>query len=201
MTYPYTATDLLEGEPCHYFFAPFAGSGLLAGYAADRAAALARFARLAAAAPEEKGEAGSPPFAGIFSRRVDTDADLAAAAAWVRRGGDSSAAELVAWVDGLLHKIEVVKRLRRSYGPGLAVTEPTPASLDAYCRLSFLAARRLTGADDLKRLNALLKLGDLVISSAAIPSPAAARDMAEAIRAERAAVAELAARHRVEVPR
>jgi hypothetical protein len=130
---------------------------------------------------------------------VETDSELAAAAAWVGGGGDPGHSDLVALVNELVRKFEISKRLRSRYGAGLRVEMHDGAPVDAYCHLAFLVARRPAGCNRLWRLNTLLKLNDLVISTGLRGlSPDAAGAAARAIRVELAEVSELAREKGVE---
>jgi hypothetical protein len=196
--YPYTQNDLLAGEPYHYHYTAYQGPAFLEAYHRDRLAALARFECRAGNAP---GAAGAPPFAGLYERPLETAAELAAAASWVARGGDVCRRDLVALVDALMRKFEISKRLRSRYGVGLRVEMRDSAPIDAYCHLAFLVARCPEGWDRLWRLNALLKLNDLVISAdtGSLP-PDAAWSAARAIRMELDAVRALAREKGVAIP-
>jgi hypothetical protein len=200
--YRYTERDLLQGAAYHYHYTPYEGAALLPAYRRDRSRALDRLAArkgldetVIATAGTAAGQAAAPPCAGIFGRPVDTNSELAKTAAWVARGGDPLDANLVAFVDALIRKFEITKRLRSRYGVGLAVEERNSAGPDAYCYLAYLVARRPSGADLLWCLNALLKLNDLLLSTdtAALP-PTAEAAWAEALRRELDMVAGLAAR-------
>lgn len=197
LEYRYTQSDLLRGERYHYHYTPYEGAALLPAYRGDRLRAVARFAgqgneAVPAADASAPGGAGLP-FAGVFDRPVDTLRELAAASAWVAGGGDPGNAELVAFADALLRKFEVSKRLRRRYAVGLKLERRDGAAVDAYCYLAYLVARRTSAADFLWRLNALLKLGDLVISTdGGEISTGAAAAMAEALRLELEMVSRLA---------
>jgi hypothetical protein len=197
LVYRYTQKDLLHGEAYHYHYTPYEGAALLPAYRDDRTRALARLsgpggAAAPAASEPAPGGAGRP-FAGVFERPVDTLRELAAAAAWVAGGGDPENAGLVAFADALLRKFEVSKRLRSHYAVGLKLERRDAAPVDAYCHLAYLLSRRSSAADLLWRLNGLLKLGDLVISTdGAQLSPAAAAAMAEALRQELEMVSRLA---------
>jgi len=197
--YRYTERDLLDGAPYHYHYTPYEGVALLPAYRRDRAAALDRLSAhpaLDETAISEAGEAGDtivPPCAGFLGRSVDTLRELAAAAAWVAGGGDPLQPDLVAFIDALVRKFEVAKRLRSRYGVGLAVERRDSAAVAAYCYLAYLVAQRPSEADRLWRLNTLLKLNDLLVSTGTegLP-PAAAAALTTALRQELDMVAALA---------
>ena len=206
--YPYTRDDLLAGSPFHYHYTPFEGPALLGAYSRDRARALLRLGTLADAVPAQGASLGTvesrdgvPPFAGVLGRAVETAAELAHAAAWVAAGGDPGHRDLVTLTNELVRKFEISKRLRSRYGEGLRVDVRDSAPVEAYCHLSYLVARQLGEGRRLWRLNALLKLNDLVISTETDTlSSGAARSALEAIRLERTEVLALAQDKGVEVP-
>ncbi|OEJ69561.1 hypothetical protein [Magnetovibrio blakemorei] len=181
-TYRYTEKDLLAGEAYHYHYAQYEGEALLQGYAEDRARVLATLEHKLAQGGYEKGgdvnvvqalaawpvplrDAGNAPFRGIFDRPVNTANELSAAVAWVACGGDYQNDTLVRLVDVLVKKFEVSKRLRSRYAPGVRLDVRDSAPLGAYCCLAFLIALCPESSAQLWRLNALLKINDLVVSA------------------------------------
>lgn len=176
LKYHYTENDLLAGEPYHYHYTLYEGVSLLQAYLENRKKTLARLDKqmksrsgndIEAAALDTRsaGEDEPPPFSGVLVRPVNTVKELLAASRWVARGGDIRHPELLMFVDSLTKKFEVAKRLRSNYAVGLRVDVKDSAPVDAYCYLAFLIACRDSPEDLLWRLNALLKLNDLIIST------------------------------------
>ena len=195
--YRYTQEDVLRGEPYHYHYTPYEGTALLPAYRSERLHALARLSARADSAELAGGATAPgvrrPPCAGVMDRPVDTVNELASFSAWVAAGGDAGDPELVDFVDSLVRKFEVSKRLRKQYLAGIRMERSDGAAADAYCYLAYLVARRSGGADLLWRLNTLLKLSDLVTSTDVEQfSPTAAAAMVEALHIELDMVSRLA---------
>lgn len=177
-SYRYTQTNLLDGEPYHYFYAPFEGVDLLRGYRESRELALDKLneqllaagenklASIISSWPEGKGTAEMEmPFGNVFDRHVDTAKELASATIWVAQGGDIKSPNLVDFVNSLIKKFEVSKRLRSRYVPGLKLEVKDSATVEAYCHLAFLTSLFPFASEKLWRMNALLKLNDVLIST------------------------------------
>jgi len=217
MMYAYTRTDLLQGEPQHYMYAAFEGPDFLEAYVRDRQAVIERL-RLGLMTLEGDELAaqllawrlGRRPVAGAGAPRrlpqpgqwpVRTVEALRPAVRAVLAGADPAAGAIGAWTDALLRKFEIAKRLRSGYGRGLRALAMDTAEPEAYALLAFLIAAGDRGAVGLRRLNALLKLDDLLASADLKAAPPRAR-MAALLAMERelALVRALAADKGVPLP-
>jgi len=154
--YAYSAADRLS-EPHKYMYTPYEGPAFLRAYFADRAAFLgapagtAEEALASARAALDAGPAGDRVEAGDTAVRLE--AAVRAMLAGAGPGGD---------VELMLRRYEVTKKLHRAYvgrkGDGHYLDMAPYALLALACGI---AAHR--GAT-LKFLNALLKLGDCLVS-------------------------------------
>ena len=200
--YRYTATDP-RGEHGRYFYAPFEGAAFLGWYRADRAAAIDTLAARSLAAgagagdaprngravpagadpaPGSAGDLASVPLPG--SATADTARVLAATTA-----ADADPAIVGAWLDVLVRKVEVSRRLRAAYGPDLRPASDAEASPDAYAALARLLAAQAAGTGegvDVGLCSSLLKVTDLLAWLArAEPAGFSARGAALAAEAMR----------------
>jgi hypothetical protein len=73
-------------------------------------------------------------------------------------------APLKAWHDRLVQRFEVTKKLYTSYQPGFRKGTGSSVELDLYALLALFLALYSRRPDNLKSLNTLLKLGDLLCS-------------------------------------
>lgn len=154
--YVYSASDRLA-EPHKYMYTPYEGREFLGAYFADRAAFLGKPAASAgealawARAALDAGPAGGWGPAGTTAARLE--AAVRAMLAGAGPGGD---------VELMLRRYEVTKKLHRTYdgkrGDGHFLEMAPYALLAVGCGI---AVQR--GAT-LKYLNALLKLGDCLVS-------------------------------------
>lgn len=179
--YFYTDKDLLNGDPYHYHYTQYEGMSFLNGYCNDRLHALEtlnqrlklRKANLQTSAiavwPERKGTkdiiAEAMPLSGVFDRAIDTTQELAAVTKWVARGGNIENEELMGFVDALIKKFEVSKRLRSRYAVGLRTEVHDSAAISAYCFFAFLIAIWPSDLKSIWRMNTLLKVNDLLLST------------------------------------
>lgn len=163
MSYDYTARDLMEGPPFHYMFSPFEGLSFLGDYVSTRKADLLRLGAGSDAPPA--GTAGDVPALGASG--FETEPLLGVLVGAAREGRIHRD-----WIDMFLRKFEAAKRLRRSYDSHLKITDRDPVGRLAYARLAYLAASALSEPRDFRRLNALLKLNDLVLSAPDLPQEA-----------------------------
>jgi len=187
MPYAYTARDLLTEPPYHYMFSPFEGARLLSDYVAARESARNRYA---SAVPGTARAEATKPLPAIGAGPVATESLLSQLVDAVRVG---RSADVRDWVDVFARKFEVGKRLRRSYGADLQPMDRSPLGRNAYAQLAFLVASVMRDSGNLRLLNALLKLNDLVLSAPDLDDEAAAL-ITPAIDRELALVRELAAR-------
>jgi len=193
MPYSYADRDLLSDPPFHYMFSSFEGPQFFRDYIFSRQNARKRLG--ASVTPVQQGDITVPlPDAG--AAEVRTDDILSQLVEAVRAG---STTHVRAWVDLFVLKFEASKRLRRSYGRGFKPLDRTVLGRNAYAQLAFLVASVMRGPTDLRLLNTLLKLNDLVLSGAQFDE-ATATLMGPAIDREMACVRELATRLRVTAP-
>lgn len=187
MPYAYTARDLLTEPPYHYMFSPFEGPRLLSEYVAARQDACKRYE---AAVPRTVPAGPAEPLPAVVGAPIATESLLSQLVGAVRAGEDAGVRD---WVDVFVRKFEVGKRLRRSYGADLHPLDRAPLGRNAYAQLAFLVASVIRDGRDLRLLNALLKLNDLVLSAPELDDEAAAL-IGPAIDRELALVREIAAR-------
>jgi hypothetical protein len=187
MPYSFTERDLLANPPYHYMFSRFDGPKFLSEYAASRDGALKRF------------DSVSPPAIGadvrsvlptIGAGEIDTEHLLSLLVATVLAEQSLGVRD---WVDVFARKFEASKRLRRSYGADLQPLDRTPLGRNCYAQLAFLVGCVIRDAGDLRLLNTLLKLNDLVLSTGELDDEAAAL-IGPAIRRELAFVRQIATR-------
>lgn len=187
MAYGYTERDLLTEPPYHYMFSRFEGARLLSEYAAARESASRRYGAVALrTAPAELAK----PLPPIGAGEIETEALLSQLVDAVRTDRHDGVRD---WVDVFARKFEVSKRLRRRYGVDLRPSDLTPLDRYAYAQLAFLVASVIDDAGDLRLLNCLLKLNDIVLSASELGDESAAL-IGLAINRELALVREIAAR-------
>lgn len=159
MSYRYTERNLLGEAPYHYMFTPFEGEALLADYVQARRAAIDGWG---AGAPSLMQASGDFPEPGTGP--VETEALLLQLAGHALNG-DCTASRFRRWAGIFARKFETFKRLRRSYSAELTALDRTPVDAAAYAHLGYIAAQAAEGAQDLRLLNALLKINDHVLSA------------------------------------
>jgi hypothetical protein len=193
MTYSYAARDRLA-EPHAYMYTAFEGTALLRDYFDDRARALGAWrGRPQGEHPDavliervagsgKAGHARPSPCRFDPSSRIDTLAlllDLADAAVW---GPDAARAR---WVERLMQRFEVTKKLYRAYEPGFRKGAGGFDSGRLYWLFALVLVLRHRENGDPRFLNCLLKVGDLLCSLreasvlAEIPPAGAALVLAE----------------------
>jgi hypothetical protein len=159
MNYRYTERDLLAEAPYHYMFTPFEGEALLTGYVQSRLAAINGWD---AGAPALLQAAGDLPEPGTGP--IETETLLRQLTGYALGRGDCAAPAFRHWAGMFVRKFETFKRLRRSYTVGLTALDRTLVDGAAYAHLGFVAAQ-MADAEDLRVLNALLKINDHVLSA------------------------------------
>ncbi|MCK0168417.1 hypothetical protein MWU52_12705 [Jannaschia sp. S6380] len=173
--YPYTDRDLLEDRE-HYHYSALGGPEFLEAWRTAR----------------ERVRAGLPD--GACARR-GRDAGLPAAEdAGIETDDLLSTLEArpdPAWIDRLVQRFEVTKRIHPRYDPGLRKGAGDYRDLTRYARLAVLLADGVGGGRNLPWLNALFKLNDLLISQPAARRYEVGADLARTIAAEIAAVDEM----------
>jgi hypothetical protein len=172
MSYPYTTQDRLA-EPHAYMYTAFQGPTLLRDYFADRERALRTWharrqdahpdAALVerAARPRHPRPPVAPPCRFDPAARTDTLAlllDLAGAAV---DGLDEVRAH---WLERLVQRFEVTKKLYRAYEPGFRKGADGFDSGRLYWLFALVLLLRYRETGDLRCLNCLLKAGDLLAS-------------------------------------
>ena len=178
--YPYASGDLLE-DRYTYFYSHYAGRPFLDAWRAERDAVLA-------ALPEPAPPPPGSPHPDI-GRAVPVDTDRLLDHVFHALTGGDADDEVADWLDRLVKKFEVTKRIHRAYGPGFRAIDPDDHRLmGRYVRLAEVFDAAWTGRGELTYLNALLKCMDTL---------AALHDRLDA--AERARLARLLARERAHV--
>jgi len=186
--YDYTRRDLLEVRE-DYFYSALQGPGFIVAYRADRR-------RVLDTLPESPVlEPGSGPAQTAADYPADTDA---------RVQTDALLDALVAdpdpvWRDRLVQRFEVTKRLYDSYDMRMRAPAGSHTRLDRYAKLARILARDLARdvvrdlaqTPDLRLLNTLLKLNDLVCSQPPALYATVADDLRYALGVELRAVAQL----------
>lgn len=187
-TYPWSRTTALH-EPSTYFYTDVVGPQLLRDWRASRDVL-----------KQEPAEPSS-------GQRVDVIAsagswsvhDVVERAYWAAQNDDEPH-----WLDLVCRRFEVSKQLHQRYGEApphrpppdaTVVTDPGP-----YLRFGEALVVRLGQHDDLRDLNALLKLGDTFAALHPDADTRARARMAAVLQGEHAAVARLAARNGVALP-
>lgn len=186
MPYAYTQRDLLEDPPLHYMYSQFEGARFLGDYIVSRTRARRK---LAAVKERSYSPSGEVPIL-ENTPEIMTEEVLSRLVSAVKCGAPA-AAQIRNWIDLFSRKFEASKRLRRVYGPQFRPMDRTPVKRTAYARLAFLVASAISGQSDLRLINTLLKLNDLVLSGPQDDDVAPL--MAIAIEREVACIREIAA--------
>lgn len=191
MSYPYTALNRLD-EPHHYMYTPFGGADFLRAYRQDRAAVLRRIALAAAGdaafeAPvlaclkrlgwdgAQLGQAtsqpvppptGSDPAADLarFSVAGPVDTSRLLEALLAAQLSVAGSEQVKAWLDRLVQRFEVTKKLYAAYPPGFRKGEGAHTSVRLYWLLALSLTLAYARTRSLKYLNTLLKVNDLLAS-------------------------------------
>jgi hypothetical protein len=196
MRYSYTQRDLLEGEPYHYMYSPFEGPEFLQAYTKSRELTLKSVgAHAEAGRADRKISLPMPDPNGSGIQTSDILSDMVD----YLRSGETAALALKAWVELFVRKFEVSKRLRRAYGRHFSVVDATSVARMDYARLAFAVAKTIEGPHQLRLLNTLLKLIDLVLSGGPLDAETAAL-MAPSIELELKLVRGLSAHLRIKLP-
>lgn len=189
MSYSYTDRDLLEDPPYHYMYARFEGMQFVNDYRTSR-----RIARSRLGAPMVPGASpgeASLPVADVSAAETLTEKVLEQLVKVMQSNAAVPTQQILVWIDLFARKFEASKRLRRSYGPGFQPLDRTLVRRTAYAELAFLIACTIVQSGNLRLLNTLLKLNDLVLSGPEL-DPATAALMAYAIDRELECVSVLA---------
>lgn len=220
-SYPYTAQDLLAA-PEHYHYAPFQGAAFLDSFRRSRAALCERL-RATVGAPTDKSPdegfdaavaralRGEPSGGGPEPFRERSLAVLPA----VPRERAFETRELLldlwqahladpdrvtrrdAWVETLLRRFEVTKRLHVGYTAALRPARPDCGAGENYALLAALLLFRHGRTRGLRELNTALKLIDLLASGDDGRRASMPRALLAAVEAELVAVERLATEHGV----
>lgn len=175
MHYPYTAKDM-RSNPTMYMYAPFEGAAFLQAYVQSRQHALLHF--------RNSIQEGENPLADALVKRqlsklllyaqksgfplprensIETKIVLQQCLIHALSGNVDHLPKVDEWVEILLRKIEVSKRLYSAYGADLRPVDRQDGGPEAYALFAALLALRLDGGARLKRLSTLLKLNDFLI--------------------------------------
>lgn len=189
--YPYAYDDPRSNRQL-YMYSAYGGEDFLAAWRESRRAFLEDFEARAevAVSDDEPPEAPLPPpvLDAPGSGPVDTLAVLAACRAGLYAG--DTAPPLPDWLQLLARKVEVAKRVYRAYGADLrpAGEPPEELSADEYAELAHLLALGAQAVGDIRWLNALLKLNDLLCKLSGELTPEGCAAAGRALRGEVAAV-------------
>lgn len=170
MPYNYTDRDLMIDPPYHYMYAKFEGRQFLTDYMASRKAMRRK---LGPSDMTVSGDISIPGF-DVCAPETKTEDILERLVKVAQSDSAASSQEVLAWIDLFARKFEASKRLRRSYGPGFLPLDRAPVRRKAYAELAFLIASVIGQAKNLRLLNALLKLNDLVLSGPELDQETAA---------------------------
>lgn len=193
MKYSYTQINRLD-EPISYMYTPFNGEEFLESYRIDRKCTIRRIEEAVKAGGERVYEDATLDFlqsegwdselfcdpsmpatavvgGGVFAYElsqfsivdsINTEKLLAALlAAQFARTHDGLVKE---WLDRLVQRFEVTKKVYKSYQPGLRKGEGSNTSVRLYWLLSLSLCLFFVRTKNLKYLNTLLKVNDLLSS-------------------------------------
>lgn len=189
--YPYAYEDPRSNRKL-YMYSAYGGEDFLAAWRESRRAFLEDFEARAEAGLADVEPADDPPgpvsLDAPGSGPVDTLAVLTACRDGLYAG--DTAPPLPDWLQVLARKVEVAKRVYRAYGDDLrpAGDPPQELSADQYAELAHLLALGAQALGDVRWLNALLKLNDLLCKLSGELSPAGCAAAGRALRGEVAAV-------------
>jgi len=176
MDYPYTSENRLEA-PHAYMYAPFKGRTFFDAYFADRQKALAQYSdeggcanmlrsemRDIALLGAELPQLPSAEMLGEFSPQLEVSTlDLLSAILALQANGDCGEG-IKLWLDRLVQRFEVTKKLYASYPPGFRKGDGPADSLVLYWMLAMALYLHFEDTGGLKYLNTGLKLTDLLCS-------------------------------------
>ncbi|MBK7901047.1 MAG: hypothetical protein IPJ99_17330 [Betaproteobacteria bacterium] len=171
MSYPYSAENRLD-VPHAYMYAPFGGRTFLHAYVADREKRLAArlpfghlrpsdsFAPRLIEAARRRASLASPH---AFSPggRTELQPLLAALLASLARGDLATAQP---WLNRILQRFEVSKKLYTAYAPSFRKGEGEMRDPACYAELALCLALAYSMSGHLQYLSTLLKLVDLLLS-------------------------------------
>jgi hypothetical protein len=192
MIYPYTASSRLD-EPHNYMYAPFGGADFLRAYRQNRSAVLRRIAvgTVAGDAAYEVpvlaclkrlgwdgaqlGQAtaqllplptGSDPAANLarFSVAEPVDTSRLLEALLAAQLGAAGSEQVKVWLDRLVQRFEVTKKLHATYLPGFRKGDGVHTLVRLYWLLSLSLTLAYAVTRSLKYINTLLKVNDLLAS-------------------------------------
>lgn len=199
--YRYVGAHLLE-RPFHYMYTPFEGGPFLEAWRAERGRFRDALRELGArplsvTVPDRPlGVLSQPPGSAPIETR-DVLVDLASAE--VHRPAEQPALRR-AWVAALTKKFEVTKRLHGHYGERLRPSGDDWAEPEPYALFAAVVGLRYVNSQDLRRLNTLLKLVDLLASLERMStSPLAISCAHAAVELEMDAVDALMRKHAVAI--
>jgi hypothetical protein len=159
MLYAYTSRDLLADEPFHYNYSPFEGAEFIDSYISSRLDACARLSMFSPEPSLVQANSAKFPEPGDAFRTEELLRDLVSVL-WKSQLPSGITGE---WARYFARKFEITKRLRAAYSSSGKMADPAYVSRGAYARLSFVLSSAVE-AHDLRMLNALLKVNDLVLS-------------------------------------
>jgi hypothetical protein len=177
VSYPYTESDLFNGEPYHYMYTPFEGYQFLDNYIIDREC---RLAELRALAKDDITEIAITEWRGPIKYLqspmrttwpfdedvIDTGIVLQELVLTNVISSGALDNSQFHFINELTRKFEVSKRLRHGYDKNYKATDKSSsAPLEAYAYLAFLICVRSRYQSDLRFHNVLLKLIDLICSA------------------------------------
>lgn len=179
--YEYTNRDLLE-EPESYEYSEFHGVSFLRAYESDRTEAVTSIEqRTPTSEPpaswepildalshssEQNGVGSLEPLASdcslppVTATRIDTKSVLSTLVSL-----DTETKLQTAWLDRFTKRFEITKQLYTAYDADMQPVDHEPAPLDCYALLSLAALRSYNRNGNLKYLNVVLKLNDLLVSN------------------------------------
>lgn len=181
MKYPYTSDNRLDA-PITYAYAEFGGEQFLTAYVDDRRQAMARIGQTLRYLPA--GEmahllrrelmllpSGQPNgicsgAATLAELQIDQTLDTAYLLACLLAAQLADAREpaVTLWLDRLVQRFEVTKKLYAGYRPGLRKGEGEAGGVALYLTLALVLCLRYYAGGQLKYLSTLLKLMDLLCS-------------------------------------
>lgn len=148
--YPYATGDLLEDRNT-YFYTPYGGGDFLHAWRQQRD-------RLMKSLPDPKPAPEAPAEEAHFdSDTIETDALLRRLLRAIEEGR-ADADDTRPWLQKLLGKFEVTKRVHQAYGPGFRALDPSRhKDAGRYLRLSEVFEKAYDQTGTLPYLNVLLK--------------------------------------------
>ena len=184
--YPYASGDLI-GQPQRYRYTPFGGKPFLLAWMADRGRALAGLPD-----PAQPAVAETPvlPNGGIVQTQELLD--------WLHARIDASSdqgltAETARWLNAMIKKFEVTKRVHEAYGPDFRAQDRSACrDLSLYVRFAEVVEVGYARSGALSCLNALLKCLDTLCAQRDAMDPSLAARLATLIGRERDHVTRLA---------